>query len=366
MNRYYLVCLMSLALMACHTTKQKAIYPKVKVIKPVQMIGVLKKHYIGTTKPVLQVTLRARVEGFLEKRLFKEGAFVKKDELLYTIEKAPYEAQLLTAKGNLEKAKADLAFQTIQLKRFEALVAHQNVSKSQYDEQLTKHLSAEGQLDSAQGNYDQALLNLNYTNVYSPMNGLTGKTMVDVGNLVSGSNKTELLKIVQLDPLRVEFNPSVADVKTFMKYKDNQPFSAEVYVHKSGPKSFHGIVDFYNNDADENTSTLLLRTTIMNKNYSLKPDSYVKVDVILDPKHRYQLIPINKVNDVQGLKQVLVVDANHHLIWRKVDVSDIKNDLVVVDAGLNKGDLIVMEDLINFTEGTQVEPLFIHLKKPIL
>lgn len=356
---FFPLCLLSLLLCSCHFGSQKdKNLTEVKVLPLEEYIAPYQKEYIGVLKPIIQVVLRSRVEGFLEQRLFKEGDFVKKDDLLFVIDKKPFEAQLLSAKGNLEKAKADLAFQEVQLKRYQELVVHQNVSKSQYDQQYAQYLQAQGSVDVAQGNYDQALLNLGYCSVIAPVSGLAGKAYVDIGNLVtSGASKTDLVKLVQLDPIRVEFNPSVSDVKKFLEYRRNKPFPVEVSLPKFKQKKWNGVVDFYDNEINLSTSTLLLRTTIINQDNLLRPDLYVKVKVTLDPKHHFVLIPYEKINDVQGVRQILVVDATNHLYWRTLKLGRMYKEKVEIESGVLKGDRISVDQTLSLPDGTLVKPV---------
>jgi RND family efflux transporter MFP subunit len=342
----------------CHWPgHNKSSHQEVKVIPLKEYVGPYQKEFIGVLKPVRQVTLRARVEGFLESRLFKEGDFVKKDELLFTIDKKPFEAQLLSAKGSLEQAKANLTFQEIQYKRYQQLVVHQNIAKSQYDQQYAQYLEALGKLDTAKGNYEQALLNLGYCSVIAPMAGQVGKAYVDVGNLVSGANKTELVKLIQLDPLRVEFNPSAADIKTFLEYKKNKPFHVEVTLPKFKNSKWQGVVDFYDNAMNLSTSTILLRTTIINEDLLLRPDLYVNVKVVLDPTHHFILVPYTLVTDIQGIRQILVVDKEQTLRWRILKLGRLYKDDVEIEHGLEKGDRVVVDQNLPLEEGTKVSPL---------
>jgi RND family efflux transporter MFP subunit len=355
---FFLIFIFSLS--ACHfnsTQNKKGV--KVQVLAIEEYLGPYQKEYIGVLKPVNQVTLRARVEGFLEERLFKEGDFVNQDDILFHIDKKPFEAQLLSAKGNLEKAKANLTYQDLQLKRYQQLLAHRNISKSQYDQQYAQYLEALGNLDYAQGYYDQALLNLSYCSVIAPCSGQVGKVYVDVGNLVSGANKTELVKLIKLDPMRVEFNPAASDIEKFLEYRNNRPFKVQVHLPKYKKMQWNGVVDFYDNAVNLSTSTLMLRTTIDNHDLLLRPDLYVKVKVTLDPKHHFKLIPYEKINDVQGVHQVRVVDAEQHLYWRNIKLGKMHKEKVEVESGLQSGDRVVFDQNLSLADGTLVQAVML-------
>lgn len=350
------IILICVLLVSCRW-QNKTVITKVNVVAPQEKLAPYSKNFIGIVKPVLQVTLRARVEGFLESRLFTEGDFVAKNQPLFLIDKKPYEAQLLAAKGGLEEAKSNLVFQQAQYERYKKILAKQDISKAQYDQQYAQYLQAKGKLDSAQGNYDQALLNLSYCEVVAPMAGQVGKVYADVGSLVSGANKTELVKLIQLDPLRVEFNVSTADLQTFLSYKDDKPFIVKVSLPKFKAMSWQGKVDFYDNTINLGTSTLLLRTTIENRELLLRPDLFVNVQVIFDLNHHFVFIPYELVTDLQGTRQVLVVDKQNLLQWRQLILGNMHQDYVEVEDGIQPGDLIVINQHVNLLAGSQVIPI---------
>lgn len=330
---------------------------QVHVMKPVIKNAPLTKEYIGVIKPVIKVMIRARVEGFLDKRLFLEGSYVKKGQVLYEIDPKPYEAKVLSAQGVLDKASAEVIYQRVQYDRYKELLPKKAVSKSAFDQQYAAYLSALGSEENAKGNLSEAKLNLSYCTVTSPINGLVGKTYVDVGNLVSGVEKTEMLKIVQLDPLRVEFNPAASDLKQYFQYKANKPFKVQVKVPHIKGKVWNGVVDFYDNDITEETSTLLLRTTIVNKDLLLRPDLYVNVTVILDPHHQFSMVPVEKLIHVQEKHQILVVDEKNHIALRDLKLGRVHDDLIEIESGLKTGDKILNEDTMNLSIGTEVTPI---------
>ena len=332
-------------------------YPRVHVSEIQQVQAPLVKEYIGIIKPVQKVIIRARVEGFLDKRLFLEGSYVKKDQILYQIDPKPFEAKLLAAQGLLDKATADTLYQKAQFERYKELLPKKAISKASYDQQYAAYLASLGNEESAKGNLSDAQLNLSYCTIKSPINGLVGKTYVDVGNLVSGAEKTQLLKIVQLDPLRVEFNPATSDLKEFLQYKVNKPFKVQVKIPKIKNRIWDGVVDFYDNDVTEDTSTLLLRTTIVNKDLLLRPDLYVNVSVILDPQHQFKMVPIENIINVQERHQLLVVNAKHQVALRELKLGRIHDDLIEVESGLQDGDMLLKDEQMNEWIGKDVEPI---------
>jgi hypothetical protein len=344
------------ALVACQYIKSNSNVPEIKVQKPLIINQPLILHYIGQTKSVRNVTIKARVDGYLEQRLFTDGDYLKKDQLLYIIDERPYQAQLLSAQGAVDKATADLTFQEVQYKRYQDLIAKNAVSKSVFDQQYASYLSAKGQLETAQGDYEKAKINLEFCRIHSPLDGLAGKTLVDPGNLVSSNGQTELLNVVQLNPIRVEFNPAASDLHYFNEYTKNNPFKVIIHLPKYSAQSWSGVIDFYNNVITSNTSTILLRTTVENKKLRLKPDLFVEVDVTLDPSHHFIYVPVTLVKSVLGLFQIWVVDESNILQIREIKTGRVIADTIEIKSGLKKGDLIVLEDN-KYPSGSLVKPL---------
>jgi RND family efflux transporter MFP subunit len=349
------ICLLATACDFNFSKKEK--FPSVKAAKPEIVKSPLKLHYIGLTKSIRRVDIKARVDGYLEERFFKDGDIVKEGQLLYQIDEKPYQAEVLSNQGDVDKATSDLAFQDLQYKRYAELVAKKTISKSSFDQQYSSYLSAKGQLESAQGRLKKSEINLGYCRINSPLNGMAGKNLVDPGNLVSATNHTLLLTVVQLDPMRVEFNPVASDLKLFSQYEKYKPFQAEISLSKYPNRSWNGVVDFYNNEVTQLTSTILLRTTILNPDYTLRPDLYVDVAVVLDPFHKFTLVPVVMLKEVQGLFQIRVIDTSHHIQVRTVVPGQIMGEKIEIQSGLKKDDLILMDNL-TLPTGTEVTPIF--------
>lgn len=351
-----LICLF--VVVACNFGNSAPKTPDIKVMKPSIKVEPLKLHYIGQTKSVKNVTIKARVDGYLEQRLFKDGDYLRLNQLIYIIDERPYKAQLLSAQGAVDKATADLKFQEVQFKRYQDLISKNAISKANFDQQYASYLSAKGQLETAQGEYEKAKINLEFCRIQSPLDGLAGKTLVDPGNLVSSGGQTELLNIVQLDPIRVEFNPAATDLHLFHQYSKNNPFKVIIHLPKFSQESWSGVIDFYNNVISATTSTILLRTTVENKNLLLKPDLYVDVDVILDPSHQFVYVPVTLVKSVLGTFQLWVVDNSNTLQIRKINPGKINGDTIQIKSGLKKSDLIVLNEN-HYPSGIKVNPIFI-------
>lgn len=354
--KVYVIGSLSL-LAACHSSSNpQNNSDQVLVSPPITKVAPYKLHYIGITKAFRKVDIRARVDGILKERYFKDGDLVKNDELLYLIEEEPYQAQVLSAQGQVDKATADVAFQEIQYKRYQDLVAKKSISKSEFDQQFASYLSAKGQLENAQGNLDQAQINLSYCRIHSPLTGIAGKNQVDPGNLMKSSDKTYLLTIVQVTPMRVEFNAVASDLSYYTKYAQYKPFPVEITIPKDSSRVWKSTLDFYNNEINQSTSTILLRTTVDNPDFTLRPELYLDVLVTVDPKHHFTLVPAYLVKEVQGLFQIRVVDKSSHIQVRMIKTGRVDGENLEVESGLETGDMVLMDNL-TLPAGTLVKPV---------
>jgi len=347
------IIILSLVTCACWKPKKLPQHPEILVQKPLIKSEAFVLRYIGIIKSVQNVNIRARVDGYLQERLFKDGDILAKDQILYRIDNRPYQAALLSAKGAMDKAKANLIFQDLQLQRYTTMYAKHAVSKASLDQQSAAYLEAKGQLELAQGDYEKAKINLDFCDIRSPMQGLAGKNLVDPGNLISMVNNPNLVNIVQLDPIRVEFNPPSTDLIWFHQFQQYQPYPVRVTIPQYSKHFWQGKLDFFNNVVNESTGTILLRATLENKPLQLRPDLYVDVAVTLNPNYRFVFIPHHLVQSIQGLFQVQVVDKTMHIAIRNLRLGEIQQDYVQVVDGLEADDLIVAKPS-TLAVGTQV------------
>lgn len=335
--------------------------PVVKVIKIKPTKIPFHKQYIGVTKSLAQIDIRARVKGFLTEANFVEGNRVKKGELLFVIDKRPFEAKVAMAQGQLEKSIAARDYAKAQYERMKVLVDKGDISKTEYDKAFADYQSAIGQVLTAQADLKDAKINLEYCSMYSPVDGIIGKKYVDVGNLVGGVEDTLLATVVQLNPIYVEFNPSVSDFNQMLPYMDNMPFPAEVTLPFNKMK-FKGEVNLINNQADIKTSTILMRATIENAQNLLVPGIYVDVDMLLTKDAPRILIPSTAVTDVQGDQTVLIVEPDNKVNVRKIKVEGIYKNFYIVNEGVLENDLVIVEGIQKIPPGGIVSPTIITEK----
>lgn len=311
-------------------------------------------NYVGNTASIQDVEIRARVEGFLIKQGFIDGADVKKGDMLFVIDKKPYEAQLAQAKGQLAKDKAALKFAREQVKRYEPLAKKDFISRESYDQYVTQAAEAAAAVAADQAQVKQAKLNLGYCTMRAPFSGRTGRRLVDVGNLVGASEKTELTTLVQLDPLYVYFSPSDEDMLHMAKYQNEGGFDVELTLTDGTKYPNKGTTDFVDNTVDQQTSTVVMRAVVPNPDYMLLPGVYTNVQLHITDKEDALLIPQKAVMQDQGGSYVMVVGKGRKAHQKYITLGETYGEKQLVTNGLEKGDRIVTSRLQIIKPGMKV------------
>lgn len=328
--------------------------PNVAVIKVATSPIPITKQYIGITQSIASVGIRARVKGFLIKMNFIEGKPVTKDQLLFVIDPKPFQAKLDLAQGNLSKSIAAKEYQEVEYLRMKELVAKGDIAKSRFDQVDARFREAVAQVEIRNAEVREAQINLGYCSMYSPFDGIIGNKYVDVGNLVGGAQNTLLANVVQLNPIYVEFSPSIDDFSQLLKYRANMPFKVEVTLPQDNSLSFHGQVDLINNQADVATSTILMRAVIKNPEKLLLPGIYVNLNLILTSKDEALLVPIKAVMEAQGQRTVYVVNKQGTIEARLLNVTGQYGEQYIVKSGLQVGDLVMINGLQKVKPGEEV------------
>lgn len=336
--------------------KAKPIPPKpnVQILTLKSQPIALTKEYIGITQSIASVDIRARVKGFLTNMNFIEGKPVKKNQLLFRIDPSSFQAKLDLTKGQLASSIARKKYEEVQYFRFKNLVAKGDVSKSDFDRVSAQFAESEGAVQTASAQVEEAKINLGYTSMYSPIDGVISHQYVDVGNLVGGGENTLLTNVVQLNPIYVEFSPSVDDYHDFLRYRKNKPFKAVVRFPQNNDLVFKGKVDFVNNQADVSTSTILMRATIDNPEMLLLPGIYVNIAITLEENYPVLLVPIKAVTQTQGQYSLYLLNAKNQVESRIINVLDPYKDNYMVTSGVKEGDKVIINNLQKIRPGMEV------------
>lgn len=367
-----LTVMMSLSLiMGCDKDKKAAAPPpppEVKVAKVLQKTTPVYKEFVGQTRGQTEVEIRARVEGFLETVNFKEGSFVKKGQLLYTIDKKPLEAKLDQAKGNLAQVNAALSKAQQDVARFKPLMQQNAIPKQDYDTAVSQQLAAEANVQSAKASVDQAQINLGYTSIYSPMDGIIGKTEVNPGNLVGSGQKTLLTTVSTIDPIHVRTSISESEYLLFSKNRkpekdapkqsDIEMILADGSVHK-----YKGGIAFAESTVDAQTGTLMIELAFPNPEKLIRSGQYAKVRAMVATKENAILVPQRAVQELQGTFTVAVVDKDNKVELRPVTAGERVGNLWIIEKGLNPEERIIVEGLQKVKPGVIVKAQEINIEE---
>jgi membrane fusion protein, multidrug efflux system len=298
------------------------------------------------------VEIRARVEGFLETVNFREGSFVRKGDLLYTIDRKPLEATLAQAKADQKTAEARLAKADNDVKRYTPLVAKQAVSQQELDDAKAEQEASRSQVEAAKAAVDKATLDLGYTRVTAPINGLIGTTSVKAGNLVGRGESTLLTTLSRIDPLLFKVGATEADYLRVARRPSGRqtgdaPRAEGIQLTLSDGSVYKhtGKVTTVDRAVDPATGTLGLEITFPNPDQLLRPGQYGRARLLLDTRKGALLVPQRAVMELQGLYSVALVDAGGKVEFRNVTVGPRVDSLWVIEDGLKTGERVIVEGL---------------------
>ena len=313
-----------------------------------------------------QVSIMARVSGYLQKSYFKEGDYVKAGETLFLIEPDEYKNATNSAGANIQNIKAQLDFANKQLARAEELVKQDYISKAKYDEILANRNSLKAQYSAAELNYKDSKRNLNYTTVKAPVDGRIGFIDVTVGNYVTPSSGS-LTTINSTNPIYVTFPLSSEDYSAISSLDKNVNTKRKVELYFSNGVKYHylGVQDFFDNKVDQTTGTVTMRATFQNPTNKLLHGEFVTVKIFANSPISVPIVPITAVQENQEGKYVYKLDSKNLPQLTYIKVQGQTGSNWIVKDGLNKGDKIITEGLLKVTPGAEVKimPENLHSKK---
>jgi RND family efflux transporter MFP subunit len=337
--------------------------PKVIVAKPVEQKVTRFFESTGNAAAINSANLVARVSGFLTEIAYQDGMPVKKGAHLFTIEPEPYQLKLQQAQAAEAGAEATLLQAQTDFDRQQELVSRQVVSRATLDNATANRDSAKAKLLQAQADTKQAQINLDYTRVVAPFDGIVTARQVSIGELVGGSGTQVLATIVQLDPIYVNFNASERDVLRVrdMLVKRGQNAGnllgtpVEVALQTDQGFPHQGKLNYIAPTVNPGTGTLAARAELPNANRLILPGFFVRVRVPLEEAPE-MLVPTVALGSDQAGRYVLTVDGDSVVQQRKVTVGPAVGTLTVIDSGLNADDRVVVDGLLRAVPGQKVDP----------
>jgi len=338
--------------------------PKVVVAQPLQQQVPLFVELTGNLKAFNEVKLEARVQGFLEQQKYVDGATVKKGDLLFVIQQNTYQAQLDQAKASLEADKAAQANAQVEYTRQSTLGQQQFASQSRVDDAKTKLAQTSAAVLGSQANLEVATINLGYTEVTAPFDGLASRHLVSVGALVGVAGPTELASVVQIDPIYVYFDVAETVVqrvkealnkqgKTFLDVHDI-PVEIGLQIEQGYPHK--GVIDYVAPQIDASTGTLQVRGIFENKDYGLLPGMFARVRVPIRRPEPALLIPDTALGTNQLGRYLLVVNKDNVVEQRTVTIGQVDSGLRVIESGIKPDDWVIIDGIQRAIPSSKVEP----------
>jgi RND family efflux transporter, MFP subunit len=336
--------------------------PKVTVAKPVQKTVTDYLEFTGNTQAIFTVKLVARVEGYLEKQHFQDGADVRKGDLLFTIQPDQYQAQLQQAQADVLNEKAALLHAETEFVRYSRLYEQKAAAATDVDNWRYQRDAAKAGLANAEAQVELAKLNISYTQVTAPFNGRMGRHLVDPGNVVG--NNQALAEINQIDPIYAYFTINELDLLRVRRlaqaadgadYRD-RPVPAFAGLANESGYPHEGRIDFAAISVDPGTGTLLLRAIIPNPDRTIVPGLFARVRVPVGRIANAVLVPEIALGFDQIGRYVLIVDDKNVVERRGVETGPAHGDLRVIDSGLKGDERVIVNGLLRAIPGREVNP----------
>ena len=337
--------------------------PKVTVVTPVQRAVTPYLEATGNAAAVNSTNLVARVSGFLQAVHYKDGDEVKQGATLFTIEPEPYRLKLEQAQAAEASAAAALKQSEAEYARQVDLATRQIASKAALENALANRDTGQAKLKQAQVDTKQAQINLGYTDVKAPFDGMVTARLVSMGELVGMSGPTQLATIVQTDPIYVSFNISEPDVlrvraeirRLGLTTEDLKKLPVEVGLQSDEGYPHRGTLDYAAPTVSPSTGTMTVRAILPNPQQVLLPGYFVRVRVAGEPENAL-LVPDAALGSDQGGRYLLVVDKDNVVEQRKVKLGPRVGELRAIESGLNPDDRVVVAGILRAIPGQKVDP----------
>jgi multidrug efflux system membrane fusion protein len=312
---------------------------------------------IGTVLAAQTVSVRARVDGQLERIAFVEGQDVKEGALLAQIDPRPYQAQLAQAMGQKAHDEASLAAALKDLERYTTLVSENSVAQQTLDTQAATVNQLRASLQSDQAQMDNATVQLGYTTIRAPISGRTGVRLLDVGNIVHATDTTGLVVINQIDPIAVTFTlpeKTFESVNRAIARSGSKPLEVTALAQEDQSVLGTGHLQLVNNQIDTATGTYQLKAYFPNASHTLWPGQYVNARLLLGIRHDAVTVPQTAVQRGPSGLYVYVVNRDSTVTMRPLDVTQTQEGMAVIGRGLNAGERVVTDGQFKIKPGAKI------------
>lgn len=328
---------------------------------PVPVVAVIKRtipvslEYSARTESIREVSLQAKVPGYIKSQPAADGADVKEGDLLYKIDDRDYQAALDQAKAQSQRDVAAHDYAKSNFHRGDELAKSGFLAKDSFDQRASTLGQSEAALAMDNAAIRTAEINLGYTEIRAPFSGRLGRNRAPAGTLVGGSGFT-LNTLVQLDPLYVTFNPSERDLAEIQKARGARSVVVDVSLPDDHSTTYSGELSFIDNTVDRNTGTITARATVANPKYTLLPGQYVRVRLHVRDEPDALLVPQTALGSSQLGKYVYIVGADGKAEQKIVSLGPAAGDAVSV-TGLSENDQVITGNLQKIGPGSPVAPI---------
>ena len=347
--------------------RSEAVHYPIVAVEPVATQNVeIYGEFVGRIRAQQFVEVRARVEGYLERMLFREGSYVKKGQTLFIIDPKIYRARVDKAKAQLNKDRALAQKAERDLKRIRPLYEQNAASQLDLDNAIASYESATASVAMSEADLTQAETALSYTTVSSPLSGYISERSVDIGTLVGPNGKSLLATVVKSDTVRVDFSMTGLD---YLKSKArNVNLGQKDSTRKWDPYititladntqyPLRGLVDFADPQVDPETGTFSVRAEMANPDRILLPGQFTKVRLLLDVREDATVVPTKSVVIEKGGAYIFVIRPDSIAERRLIELGPEVNNRVIVERGVVPGEKIVVEGFHKLTHGDKVDPV---------
>jgi RND family efflux transporter MFP subunit len=337
--------------------------PTVKVIQVIQQDVPIEQEWVGTLDGMVNAQINAQVTGYLIKQNYKEGDLVKKNQLLYQIDPRTFEATLAQAKANLAQQQAVLITNQLAMNRIKRLLPEKAVSVLDRDNAVGAVASSQAQVLAAQAAVQSAQLNLGFTKITSPINGIAGLSNAQLGDLVGpGSASNTLTQVSQVEPIRAYIGLNekqyfqLAEREQQRGTNQPEPVPLRLTLANNAIYPHNGTFYFADRQVDVNTGTIKIAVLFSNPDNILRPGMYARIRATTNVKQDALVVPQQSLIKLQTATQLAVVNADNTISVRSVKLGETSGSMVIIEDGLKPGEQVVVEGLQKIRDGMKVNP----------
>jgi membrane fusion protein (multidrug efflux system) len=319
--------------------------------------------WIGTLDGLVNAQIRAQVTGYLLKQNYREGELIRTNDVLFEIDGRPFQAALDQAKGRFDEAQAQFDKTELDVKRFTPLAASKAISQQELDDAVQANLAAKAAVTSAKAAVEQAQLNLGFTRILSPINGIPGIARAQIGDLV-GPGSGELTTVSELDPIKAYYNVTEQAYINFTRlFADEavrneraRQLDLQLIFADGSVYPFTGHVFAVDREISPTTGALRVEALFPNPGNALRPGQFARIHVKFDIRKGALLVPQRAVTELQGSYHLTVVGDDNVAHVRPIKIGERSGSMWIIESGLKTGDRVVVEGTQKAKEGAHVVP----------